>query len=83
MLPEGQTIELESETVKTITPSDEVLYVRDESLPAGTRKAGRQKRTGYVVDTYKVYLDAEGNEIKREKLWTTTYRASQNEILYN
>ena len=83
MLPDGQTIDLFSETVKTITPSDEVLYVQDESLPAGTRKAGRSKRTGYVVDTYKVYKNAAGEEISREKLWTTTYRATQKEILYN
>ena len=83
MLADGAKIELESQTVQTIKPSDEVLYKQDESLPAGTHKAGRQKRTGYVVDTYKVYLDAEGNETKREKLWTTNYPASQQEILYN
>lgn len=83
LLEDGVTIDLESEVTKTIKPSDEVLYTKDESLPAGTRKAGRKKRTGYVVDTYKVYKDASGAEIKREKLWTTTYRAQQDEILYN
>ena len=79
----GVTVDLESETTQTIKPSDDVLYTQDESLPKGTRKAGRQKRTGYVVDTYKVYRDSEGNELRREKLWTTTYRATQQEILYN
>jgi len=49
----------------------------------GTRQHGREKRTGYEVDTYKVYKDSEGNEMERRKLWTTTYRASQKEILYN
>ena len=44
---------------------------------------GRKKRTGYVVDTYKVYKDADGNVAERQKLWTTTYRAMQDEILYN
>lgn len=83
MLSGGETIDLESEVIQTIKPSDEVLYTLDESLPAGTSKAGRTKRTGYVVDTYKVYKDSMGNEIKREKLWTTTYRASQKEILYH
>lgn len=83
MLPDGQTIELESEVTKTVKPSDEILYVEDESLPVGTTKAGRQKRTGYVVDTYKVYRDAQGNETERKKLWTTTYRATQEEILFN
>ena len=83
MLENGMTIDLESTVTQTIKPSDEVLYTLDESLPAGTRKAGRSKRTGYVVDTYKVYKDSEGNEIRREKLWTTTYRAQQDEILYH
>lgn len=44
--------------MKTIKPDDAVLYTLDTSLPVGTRKAGRKKRTGYVVDTYKVYKDA-------------------------
>ena len=83
MLRDGQTIDLESTVTKTIKPSDEILYVEDESLPVGTTKAGRQKRTGYVVDTYKVYRDAQGNETERKKLWTTTYRATQEEILFN
>ena len=83
MLPDGMTIDLESNTVKTIKPSDELLYTFDASLPVGTRQSGREKRTGYEVDTYKVYKDSAGNEIERKKLWTTTYRASQKEILYN
>ena len=83
MLENGMTIDLESTVTQTIKPSDEVVYTLDESLPAGTRKAGRKKRTGYVVDTYKVYKDAEGSELRREKLWTTTYRAQQDEILYH
>ena len=83
MLADGQTIDLYSEVTQTIKPSNDILYTLDETLPVGTRKAGRQKRTGYVVDTYKVYLDAEGNELRRVKLWTTTYRAQQEEILYH
>ena len=83
MLENGMRIDLESTVVKTIKPSDEVIWVEDESLPVGTTKPGRQKRTGYVVDTYKVYLDRDGNEIERKKLWTTNYRASQEEMLFN
>ena len=83
LLPDGQRIELYSEVVKELKPSDEVLMTLDESLPMGTRKAGRKKRTGYVVDTYKVYYDNAGQEIERKKLWTTTYRATQDEILYH
>lgn len=83
LLENGMTIDLESTVTKTIKPSDEILYTLDPSLPVGTRQYGREKRTGYEVDTYKVYKDSAGKEIERTKLWTTTYRASQKEILYN
>lgn len=83
LLPDGQRIDLYSEVTKELKPSDEVLMTLDESLPLGTRKAGRKKRTGYVVDTYKVYYDNAGQETERRKLWTTTYRATQDEILYH
>ena len=82
--PDGwASIQLESKTVKTTKPSNDVLYTLDESLPLGTRQAGHSKHTGYLVDTYKVYCDAAGNEIRREKLWTTDYPATQDEILYH
>ena len=83
MLENGMTIDLESKVTRTVKPSDELLYTFDASLPVGTRQFGREKRTGYEVDTYKVYKDSTGKEIERKKLWTTTYRASQKEILYN
>ena len=76
-------IDLFSETIQTIKPSDDVLYTLDESLPLGTRQAGHSKRTGYLVDTYKVYYDIEGNELRREKLWRTDYPATQQEIVYH
>ena len=82
LLEPGVTIDLSSELIRTLVPSDEVLYVQDPSLPAGTSKAGRQKRTGYVVDTYKVYYK-DGVETQRTLLWRTTYNSSQKEILYN
>ncbi|MBQ7485945.1 MAG: VanW family protein, partial [Clostridia bacterium] len=80
---EFASINLVSDTIQTIKPSNEVLYTLDESLPLGTRQAGHSKRTGYVVDTYKVYYDAEGNEIRRTKLWQTNYPATQKEIVYH
>ena len=83
LLEGGQKIELYSEVVKELKPSDEVLMTLDETLPLGARKAGRKKRTGYIVDTYKVYYDGMGQETARKKLWTTTYRATQDEILYH
>ena len=83
MLEDGMTIDLESTVTREIKPDNDVKYTLDTSLPVGTRKAGTKKRTGYVVDTYKVYKDSAGEEFKREKLWTTTYPAYQDEILFN
>lgn len=83
LLDGGETIDLYSETIETLTPSDEVIRTRDTSMAPGTSKVAKQKRTGYVVDTYKVYYDANGVELRREKLWRTTYRAVQKEIYYN
>ena len=83
LLDGGGTIDLYSETIETLTPSDEVIRTRDTSMAPGTSKVAKQKRTGYVVDTYKVYYDANGVELRREKLWRTTYRAVQKEIYYN
>ncbi len=83
MLEDGMSIDLESTVVKTMKPDNDILYTLDPTLPVGARQAGRSKRTGYVVDTYKIYRDSAGNEIERKKLWTTTYRESQEEILYN
>ena len=83
MLENGTTIDLESKVVREIKPDNAILYTLDPTLPKGTRQKGTEKRTGYVVDTYKVYKDAAGAEVKREKLWTTTYPAYQDEIVFN
>ncbi|MCR4707418.1 MAG: VanW family protein [Clostridiales bacterium] len=77
------SIDLSSVTVRTTKPGNDTVYTLDESLPLGTRQQGHSKRTGYLVDTYKIWKDAEGNEIRKEKLWTTDYPATQNEILYH
>ena len=79
---EGVSIDLQSELVKTIPPPAEALYEINATLPPGTSKEVIKARTGYVVDTYKVWMLA-GKEIKREKLHTTTYRAYQQKIEYN
>lgn len=83
LLENGVTVDLESKVTRELKPDHDIKYTLDTSLPVGTRKNGSKKRTGYVVDTYKVYKDINGAEIEREKLWTTTYRAYQDEILFN
>ena len=42
----------------------------------------KKARTGYVVDTYKIYK-RNGAEYKREKLCTSVYRMIQQVIEYN
>ena len=76
------TIDLESTIVKTIEPSTEVIYIQNPELPAGTSEQTVKLRTGYVVDTYKVWY-RDGVEFSREFLHTSTYKAYQRTIEYN
>lgn len=72
-LPDGQHIELVGEQVRTISPG--TSYVSDSSLPAGTQKKVSSGRTGYVYKSYKVWYDKDGNEIKKEDYFPSTYPA--------
>jgi vancomycin resistance protein YoaR len=82
LMPPGRSIDLYSETLKTYKPSDEVIYTRSASLPAGSSKVAKKKRTGYLVDTYKVYYQ-DGAELQRDRLWRTEYKAIQQEVYFN
>ena len=81
-LGEGITIDLQSQLVRTIDPPQDTNYVQNPNLPYGTEKETIKRRTGYVVDTYRVWRQ-NGEEIKREKMHTSTYRAYQQTIEYN
>ena len=72
-LPDGQKIELVGEQVSTISPGTN--YVSDSSLPAGTQKKVSSGRTGYVYKSYKVWYDKDGNEVKRDAYFPSTYPA--------
>ena len=72
-LPDGQHIELVGEQVSTISPGTN--YVSDPSLPAGTQKKVTSGRTGYVYNSYKVWYDKDGNEIKKDPYFKSTYPA--------
>ena len=52
------------------------------TLPAGTVQEKKKARTGYVVETYKVYRQ-NGAETRREWLCTSTYPMIQQVIEYN
>ena len=73
-LPDGKYIELDTETVSTVSPGANE-YVEDRELPVGQTKTVRAAHTGMTVKVYKVWYDKDGNEIDRYEYQTTTYRA--------
>lgn len=81
-LGEGVTIDLVSETTYVKEPPSEPLYVYNSSLRVGQEKTTVKARTGYRVETYKVWYK-NGQEIKREKLHTSNYKMYQKTIEYN
>ncbi len=81
-LGEGVHIELESKVIKTIEPSYEISYVYNAELPYGTEETTVKARTGYVVETEKVWYK-DGAEVKREMLHTSNYKAYQQVVEYN
>ena len=81
-LGQGVAVDLKSEVVKTIRPPSDVKYVQNSSLPSGTSKEIIEARTGYVVDTYKVWYQ-DGQETRREKMFTSNYKAYQRTVEYN
>ncbi len=81
-LGEGVSIDLESETVYVKEPPSEPLYVQNPKLTPGTEKVTVKARTGYTVETYKVWY-RNGQEFKREKLHTSHYKMYQQTIEWN
>lgn len=81
-LGDGVTIDLDSQVTRTIEPLDDVKYVQNPDLPAGTRRTSIKKRTGYVVETWQVWKQ-NGIEVRRELLCTSTYKAYQETVEYN
>ena len=78
----GTAIELSTKLISTTPPPDEPLYEQNPLLEFGTVQEKRKARTGYVVETYKVYK-RNGTEIRRELLCTSNYRMIQQVIEYN
>lgn len=78
----GQSIALATKIVSTTYPPQEALYQQNPLLPPGTVQELKKARTGYVVETYRVY-QRNGAEYKRELLCTSTYKMIQQVIEYN
>ena len=76
------SIDLESVTTRVLPQPAGTNYVINTSLAVGESKRTVTGRKGYIVETWKVWTQA-GREIKRELLFTTTYKAYQETIESN
>ena len=74
-LPDGQSIVIESHVTETLVPEDD-RYIYTTDLPTGTKELVEQAREGYKATAYKIYLDASGEEIRREVLCNSRYNAA-------
>ena len=78
----GVSIDLATRVVSATEPPAEPLYEFNPALPPGTVQEKKKARTGYVVETYKVYKRG-GAEIRRELLCTSRYQMIQQVLEYN
>ena len=78
----GITIDLTTKLISTTNPPADPIYENNPLLPIGTVQEKKKARTGYVVETYKVYRQ-NGVEIRREWLCTSTYPMIQQVLEYN
>lgn len=78
----GESIALETRTLRETPPEPEPEYRENPELPPGTQQVKRKARTGYLVQTDRVYL-RDGQEIRREKLCTSDYRAIRQLIEFH
>ena len=73
ILPEGVTLDLESELTETI-PMPEPTYQEDPNLLYGEELTVSEGREGSKVKTYLLTLE-DGKEVDRDLLHTSTYPA--------
>ena len=73
-LPDGKTIDTYAEIVST-SPAGPDEYVEDRDLPVGETKVLRQAHQGITAYAYKIWYDAEGNEIDRD-FYNSSYYGS-------
>ena len=78
----GEGRDMTSVVIDVTEPPSEPIRNYNPELPYGTEKEVKKPRTGYVVETYKIYT-RNGQEYKREKICTSTYRVIQQVIDYN
>ncbi len=75
-------IDLESVTTRTLPQPEGINYVINAELKPGESRKTVTGRKGYVVETWKIWYQGQ-REIRRELLFTTTYKAYQETVEYN
>lgn len=75
LLDDGVTIKVASKRTGTSNPGEDQVIV-DASLAPGERVVVEAARKGYTADTYRVYYNAKGKEIDRQRLFKSAYRAA-------
>ena len=73
LLEDGTTIKIVSKKTGTTNPGADEIIV-DASLEPGEKVVVEEARKGYTAETYRVYYNAKGDEIDRERLFKSTYR---------
>ncbi len=76
------SVALQTELIATTRPPDEPEYRLNTNLAPGSYQEIKKARTGYQVDTYRVYL-REGQVYRREKLFTSQYPMIRQLIEYH
>ena len=74
-LENGVTITIEVEIIEETEPGDPV-YVYTKELATGVQELVEEARMGYKCESYKVYHNADGEEISRELYCRSNYPAS-------
>ena len=80
LLPDGMTITVESK--KTGDVKYETEYQLNFRMGSGQEKVVQQGKNGTTAVAYKVLWDANGNEVKREELCRSTYKATPRIVQY-
>lgn len=80
LLPDGMSIIVEGKKTKSLDYSTD--YQVNFEMASGEKKVVQQGKKGAKATTYKVYLDANGNEINREELFHSTYEPQKEIVAY-
>ena len=80
LLPDGMSITVEGKKTGTVDYKTE--YQMSFNLFSGQTRVLQQGKQGYKATAYKIWWDANGNELKREELCKSTYQATPEIIEY-